>query len=87
MNTEPIAKNVIESAAKGVIESVSAKGIESSKHVIESVAKLPLDAASEIVDQVVEQAVAKAPKKETWISTLFRWFSYIFVFWIGILVV
>ena len=79
MNTDASVKHVIESVPK-VLESVP--------KVFESVpSKIAADAASEIVDQVVEQAVAKAPKKETWISTLFRWFSYIFVFWIGILIV
>lgn len=44
--------------------------------------------AAEVPKEVVE-AVAEvkleAPKKDTWVGSLFKWMSYIFVFWIIVL--
>ena len=38
-------------------------------------------------ETAVVENVIKPPKKDTWINSVFRWFSYVFVFWMGILAV
>jgi hypothetical protein len=39
---------------------------------------------AEVVSEVIEKS-AVLEKKDTWVGTLFKWMSYIFVFWIVVL--
>jgi hypothetical protein len=48
---------------------------------IQMAAEVPVETLAE----VVEKTEKVLEKKDTWVGTLFKWMSYIFVFWIVVL--